>query len=108
MKKSKIFFILTAVFVIITIGTFFYMNSREQICVDFLNEHPELTSESEREWKKISESEYKQVRSQYLRYDKANSNAEMIFKISVGITVVLLATGIVLVIVEKKKKQRNI
>lgn len=102
MKKSNLFFILTAIFVIITIGTFFYMNSREQICVDFQNEHPELTLETARE--RISETEYEQVRSQYLRYDKANSNAETIFKISLGITVALLATGIVLVIIEKKKK----
>lgn len=102
MKKSRIFLILTAVCLVITIGAFFYMNSREQICVDFQNEHPELTLETVRE--RISESEYKQVRSQYLRYDKANSNAETVFKISAGITVVLLATGIVLVIIERKKK----
>lgn len=103
MKKSNLFFILTAIFVIITIGTFFYRNSREQICVDFQNEHPELGLETLRE--RISETEYKQVRSQYVRYSKANSNAEMIFKISLGITVALLATGIVLVIIEKKKKK---
>lgn len=102
LKKSKILFIVTIVFIIITIGLFFYKNSCKQKERDYLSNH--MTDDISLKNKKIKQYEYDQIQEQKSELWKSRTTSENIFFASCGITAVLLVSGIVVFIIEKKKK----
>jgi len=103
MKKSKIFFILTAVFVIITIVAYKYENACYEKEMDYVDNEVKEASTSVGTHI-ISEDEYKEILNHSAELGETHSKSQKMLHISAGITVALLVTGIVLVIVEKKKK----
>ncbi len=102
LKKSKILFIVTIIFIIITIGLFFYKNSCKQKEHDYLSNH--MTDDISLKYKKINQYEYDQIQKQKSELWKSRTTSENIFFVSCGITIVFLVSGIVVFIVEKKKK----
>lgn len=101
-KKSKILFIITIIFVAITIGCLFYKNSCKQKERDYMDKH--MTDDVSLKWGEINQSEYDQIREEENELYKSRRTSEKIFFASCGITVVFLVSGIVVFIVEKKKK----
>ena len=102
LKKSKILFIVTIIFIIITIGLFFYKNNCKQNERDYLSNH--MTDDISLKYKKINQYEYDQIQKQKSKLWKSRTTSENIFFVSCGITIVFLVSGIVVFIVEKKKK----
>ena len=102
LKKSKILFIVTIIFIIITIGLFFYKNNCKQNERDYLSNH--MTDDISLKYKKINQSEYDQIREQKNQLHKSRTTSETIFFASCGITIVFLVSGVVVFIIEKKKK----
>ena len=102
LKKSKILFIVTIIFIIITIGLFFYKNNCKQNERDYSSNH--MTDDISLKYKKINQSEYDQIREQKNQLRKSRITSETIFFASCGITIVFLVSGVVVFIIEKKKK----
>ena len=102
LKKSKILFIVTIIFIIITIGLFFYKNNCKQNERDYLSNH--MTDDISLKYKKINQYEYDQIQKQKSELWKSRTTSENIFFVSCGITIVFLVSGVVVFIVEKKKK----
>lgn len=113
MRKSKIFFIITAVFLISTI-----------ICICIVNN---MTNEFDNNvWKKDCNAEYKAETEYKMTGDRTKLNElqkekeemsklehkrDTTFVISIivgGMTIASLATGIVLTVVEKKKNKNKV
>lgn len=102
MKKSNIFFIITAIFIIITIGCFFYKNSSYQEYDNYMGEH--MAEDIALKNGRITQSEYSAIQSRKDHLLKTSDNANIIFYVSGGITIILLATSVVLKVKENKKK----
>ncbi len=103
-KMSRIFFILTAVFVIITIVAYKYENNCYEKEMDYVdNEYKEAGSL--RYCNAITEEEYKEICNQSAELGETHSKSQKMLHISEGITVVMLAAGIVFKIIEKKEEK---
>ena len=103
MKKSRILFIITIIFVAVTIGLFFYKNSCHQKEDEFLEEH--MTDDVKLEWHEITQSDIDRAKRQEDELYKARETSDIIFNVAVGITTITLASGVVLFIIEKKKNR---
>ena len=107
MKKSKIFFILTIVFVILSIGTFFYKNSCEEKADALLTDTPEnnraFALDVALRNGTITLAEADAIRSKRDKIYDNEKNSEIIFGISTAITIATLIIGIVFKIKENKE-----
>lgn len=101
---SKYFFILVAVFVMITIGFVFYHKKCEQEHDDYLSEH--MSTDVELKWGSITKSEYEQIEKQKEKNRKTEDTANKMIYISGGITIVLLSAGIIFKVIELKKNKK--
>ena len=103
MIKSRLLFVLTAIFILITIGCFIYKSQCEERFDDYIAEH--MTDDIALKWKTITQAEYDSIQKKEdnLRH-KMNTSA-IICTISAGITGVLFITGTVLKIVEVRKEK---
>lgn len=102
MKKSKILFIITIVLFIITIGLFFYKNSCNQKERDYLSEH--MTDDVKLKWNSINQSEYDKIQEQKSELWEARTTSQNVFLGASVVTGIFFASGIVVFIIEKKKK----
>ncbi len=103
MKKSKILFILAIVFVIITIGCLFYKNSCNQKNYELWEEH--MADDIALKNGKITQAEFDKLQRQKSKSKESSDTADIIFSVAVGITVITLASGVVVLIIEKKKNR---
>lgn len=103
MKKSRIFLILTAVLVIISIVAYRYERACYEKEMDYVDNEVKEASISV-STHMITEDEYKEILNNSAELGETHDKSQTMLHISEGITVVLLVTGIVLVIIERKKK----
>ena len=99
-SKSKIVFILTIVFLVITIICFLYGNHVKQEYDEYWEEH--LTDDIKVKSGKMTESEFNRIKRQEDKLEKTQDITEKASFILGGCTIVLLATGIVLKVKENK------
>lgn len=106
MKKSKIFFILTIVFVIITIGTFFYKNSCKEKADALMTDTPEnnraFALDIAVKNGSMTQAEADAITSKRNKIYDDEKNSEIIFGVSTAITIATLVTGIGFSIKEKR------
>lgn len=102
-SKAKIVFILTIIFVVVTIGCFIYKNNCNQQYDEYWEEH--LTDDIALKNHRINQSEFDLNQKRKTKLEKASDTADKIFIVSTGVTVISLVSGIVILIVEKKKNK---
>lgn len=105
MKKSKILFILTIIFVVISIGSFFYKKSCEEKADELLADTPEnnraFALDIALKNGSITQAEADEIRSNRDEIHENEKKSEIIFGVSITITIIILITGIVFKIKER-------
>lgn len=104
-KISKILLIIAIILAIVTIGMFFYKNSCYQKYRRYGNNHS--VDDMKLKNHQITQSDYENFQEKQSDLHTKERTAATIFYISAGGTIVALAGGISMKIVDKKKSKNN-